>query len=634
MMIEEVVGFLKTVPPFQFLADEDLKSVAATITMEFYPRDTLILKQDGTASDALRIIKKGGVQVSMRTENGENVVIDQRGEGETFGLVSLIGKDRQKTSVIALEDTICYLVGREKVMELIDTRPAFTEYFLQTHFEKYIEKTYREMHTKSLFSGGSDRLLFTTRIGDLAGKKIVSVAESTSIREAAQVMSESRVSSVVVIDRAGLPSGIVTDRDLREKVVAKGRDAGEPVKNIMSTSLIRVDARDYCFEAVLKMIKYNIHHILVIREGSLAGVITNHDLMLLQGTSPLSLTKDIESRQTIEELIPVSGKINGIVGLLLQEGARASNIIKVITEINDRLVRKILEIAGRKFGPPPLDYCWIVFGSEGRKEQTFKTDQDNALIYADPGTPEEARAAEAYFERFCEFVNGSIMKCGFPPCPGGYMASNPVWRQPLGRWKEYFRDWIYTPTPDAILASVILFDFRPVYGASALGEALRDHLHETLRGHELFLKQLAQMAIRVRPPLGFFKTFVVEKTGEHKDELNLKFKCLAPFVDIVRLYSLETGTRETPTLERIEALKERHRVVTELGDEMESVFDFLTLLRIHHQYEQVKTGKIPDNFVNPDALTNLEKRTLKGACGFITRMQDAAAKEYSPGTVM
>jgi CBS domain-containing protein len=634
IILEEIVAFLRKVPPFQFLDDTDLETVARNLSLEFYPKGTVVLRQDGPPSDSLRIIKKGGVKVSMVSEDGGEVVIDIRGEGDTFGFLSLVGKDRVRSNVTTVDDTLCYLLGKEMVLKLLDSHLSFTEYFLKSHITKYIDRTYREMQDKNLFYGGSDRLLFTTQVGEMAIKTVVSTGEETTVRDAAAIMSENRISSLVIMNRDGTPAGIVTDRDLREKVVARGRDVGEPIRNIMSTSLIRVDSRDFCFEAVLKMLKYNIHHILVVKEGALSGVITNHDLMLLQGTSPLSLTKDIEYQQTLEGLVPVSKKINGIVGLLLKEGARASNITRVIAEINDRLVRKILEIAERRFGKPPVAYCWITFGSEGRKEQTFKTDQDNALIYEDPRSPEEATAAEAYFEAFTTFVNGVLKQCGFPSCPGGYMASTQAWRQPLRRWIEYFQEWIYTPTADAILFSTILFDFRPLAGDVQLGERLRSRLHETLRGHELFLKHLANMAVRLRPPLGFFKTFVVEKSGEHKDELNLKFKCIAPFVDIVRIYSLEQGVTETSTLDRIDALKGKHSVVTELGDEMKQVFDFLMLLRIHHQYEQVKSGKEPDNFVNPDRLSNLERKTLKEACRFISRLQDSLAKEYDPGTVM
>jgi CBS domain-containing protein len=628
MILEDVVAFLKKVPPFQFLEEADLLAVARNLSMEFYPKGMVILEQDGPPSDSLRIIKKGGVKVSMVSEDGGEVVIDYRGEGDTFGFLSLVGKDRVRSNITAVDDTLCYLLGKEMLLKLLDSNLAFTEYFLKSHITKYIDRTYREMQDKSMFYGGSDRLLFTTQVGDMAIKEVVSVQEETAIREAAQIMSENRISSIVIMNRNNLPSGIVTDRDLREKVVAKGRDVQEPIKNIMSTSLIRVDARDYCFEAVLKMLKYNIHHILVIKDGNLTGVITNHDLMMLQGTSPLSLTKDIESQQTIEGLIPVSKKINGIVGLLLKEGAKASNITKVITEINDRLVRKIMEFAERKFGRPPVPYCWIVFGSEGRKEQTFKTDQDNAIIYADPATEAQAEAAKKYFSSFAEFVRDGLIQCGFPLCPANYMASNPLWCQPLKVWKKYFSTWVATPTPDAVLNSVTFFDFRPMCGESGLADALRDHLIDILKDEKIFLGYLANMAIRNTPPIGFLKSFVVEKGGEHKDELNLKVKGIALLVDIIRLFALEKGIRETSTLERLETLRDKHTIVTEYGDDFEHAFEFIMLLRIHHQYAQISSGQTPDNFINPNRLSNLEKRSIKEAFQLVSKVQDLIIERY------
>ncbi len=628
MIMEDVVAFLKKVPPFQFLDDADIQAVARNLSLEFYPKNMVILKQDGAPSDALRIIKKGGIKVSMVSEDGGEVVIDYRGEGDTFGFLSLVGKDRVRSNITAVEDTICYLLGKEMLLKLLDSHLSFTEYFLKSHITKYIDRTYSEMQDKSMFYGGSDRLLFTTRVGDMAIKEVISAREEMPIREAAQIMSEDRISSLVITDRNDLPSGIVTDRDLREKVVAKGRNVSEPVKNIMSTTLIRVDDRDYCFEVVLKMLKYNIHHILVIRDGKLAGMVTNHDLMMLQGTSPLSLTKDIESQQTIEGLIPVSKKINNIVGLLLKEGAKANNITKVITEINDRLVRKVVEFAERRLGRPPVPYSWIVFGSEGRKEQTFKTDQDNAIIHADPETDREAEEARNYFAALAEYVRDGLIQCGFPLCPANYMATNHQWRQPLRTWKKYFSTWISTPTPDAVLNSVAFFDFRHMAGDASLAEQLRDYLNAQLKDQKVFLGYLANMALRNTPPIGFFKSFVVEKDGEHKDELNLKVKGIAPLVDIVRLFALEKGARETSTLERIETLRSRHTIVEEYADELEQAFEFITLLRIHHQYSQVSSGERPDNFINPNKLSNLEKRSIKEAFQLISKVQDLIIERY------
>jgi CBS domain-containing protein len=313
---------------------------------------------------------------------------------------------------------------------------------------------------------------------------------------------------------------------------------------------------------------------------------------------------------------------------LLKEGAKASNITMVITEINDRLVRKVLECAERKHGKPPVAYCWIGFGSEGRKEQTFKTDQDNAIIMADPANEAEAEAAKKYFSAFAEFVRDSLLQCGFPPCPANYMASNPQWCQPLKVWKKYFSTWISTPTPEAVLNSVAFFDFRPMYGETSLAEMLRDHLNALLKDEKVFLGYVANMAIKNQPPIGFFKYFVVDKGGAHKDELNLKIKGLAPLVDILRLFALEKGIRETSTMERIETLRSKHTIVEEYADDLEQAFEFITLLRIHHQYAQVSSGQAPDNFINPNRLSNLERRSIKEAFQLVAKIQAMIIELY------
>lgn len=630
MIAEDVIVFLKNVPPFQFLDEETLQSIVGGLSLEYYPKGATILHQDGPPSEYLHIIKKGGVKVFIKPDKGDNVVIDYRSEGDCFGLLSLVGGDKSRANIIAVDDTICYLLDKAAVMKLVDAVPAFTEFFLKNFLNKFIDKTYSEMRNKSLLYGGGDKVLFSTPVGEVATKNVKSASNTISIREAAEIMSENRYSSLVLVDEEDVPVGIVTDRDLRDKVVAKGRSADERISDIMSVSLIKADARDYCFEALLKMVRYNIHHLLVVDQGKLAGIVTNHDLMMLQGTSPISLARELESQHTIDGLVHAAQKTNEIVGLLLKEGAKASNITRIITEVNDRLLKKILEIAEKQFGSPPLRYCWIILGSEGRKEQTFKTDQDNALIYEDPMTEQEEADARTYFTVFSAFVRDSLLKCGFPRCPANYMASNPDWCQPAKVWKKYFSSWVYTPNAEAVMKSLIFFDFRPVYGDFGLADSLRDFLRSFLKGQMIFLGYMANMIIKNAPPVGFFKSLIVEKSGEHKDELNLKIKGIAPLVDMIRLFSLEKGIKETSTLERLAALREKHTIVREYADELEHAFEFIMLLRIQKQFEQIEAGRVPDNFINPKELSNLERKTMRESFALISKMQDIIIERYKP----
>jgi len=630
MLTDEVFDFLKKVPPFQFLDDAGLREVATGIMIDFYPKGTMILHQDGPPSEYLRVIKKGGVKVYIKPDSGDEVIIDYRSEGDSFGLLSMVGKDRSRANVLAIEDTICYLIRPVMVTKLLDGSPAFTEYFLKSFLNKYIDKTYTEMHNKSLLYGGGEKLLFTTPVGEVASKEVMTARQDISIRRGAEMMSQRRCSSLVIVDDEGAPSGIVTDRDLRDKVVSKGRNVEDRIETIMSVSLIKAEARDYCFEALLKMVRYNIHHLLVVDEGRLKGILTNHDLMMLQGISPISIAKEIESQHTVDGLVPVAAKVNEVVAILLKEGAKAGNITRIITELNDRLLRKILSITEKRFGPAPVKYCWITFGSEGRKEQTFRTDQDNAIIYEDLDSEALEAGVKTYFREFTAAVRDGLLRCGFPPCPANYMANNPQWCQPLSAWKKYFSTWIYTPTPDAVLYSLIFFDFRPIYGEAAFAETLRDAMRKMLDGQMIFLGYMANMIIKNTPPVGFLRSFIVEKSGEHKNELNLKVKGIAPIVDIVRLFSLEKGIKETSTLERIAALRDKHTILKEYADELEQAFEFIMLLRIHNQVEQIEAGREPDNFINPDGLSNLEKKSIKESFNLITKLQDIIIERYKP----
>lgn len=488
------------------------------------------------------------------------------------------------------------------------------------------------MDDKSLLYSGGNKVLFTTHLSELITGRVVTASREATIREAAEIMSRNKISSIILLDPLdNTPAGIITDKDLRDRVVAKDRSVQDRVGSIMSSALIKTEASDYVFEALLKMIQFNIHHLLVVERGELKGILTNHDLMMLQGIFPLSIVREIERHESVEGLIPAAGKINRIVDLLIKEGSKARNIVRIITEINDRLLRKLLEITERGLGPPPLDYCWIVFGSEGRREQTFKTDQDNAIIYDDPKTPEDAARAVNYFGAFALRMREALIKCGFPPCPGNYMASNPLWCQPLKVWREYFFRWINEPTPEAILSSLIFYDFRPMNGNIALAEALRSYIGQAIRNKKLFLAKMAEVITMQRPPLGFWGGIAVGKKGLHKGKLNLKEAGIGLFAGALRLFALEKGLSSTSTMERLRELKDTHNLVEQYCEEIEQAFEFLMSLRIRHQLEQIESDQEPDNYINPESLSILERGTLHESLKLISLIQDFIVEEYKQG---
>jgi CBS domain-containing protein len=626
MKNDDAFTFLRQTPPFSFVEEAALTCIIKDLSPVFYRKGQVILRQNGPAAEHLILIISGSVRVSVSTNEDEQVLVDTRTPGEFFGMRSFLFGDISLDTIVAAEDTSCYRIPRETVLGLLKTNAQFSEFCLRSLLKRLMHMAYKEMHDRTLLYGGGDKLLFTNILSDLASRKVITASENASIREAAKIMEDNNIGSLILLDEDGLPSGMVTDRDLRNKVVSRGRDIEGRVGDIMSVVLIKSEERDHCFEALMKMMRYNIHHVLVVGKGELKGILSSHDLMMLQGASPLFLAREIESQDTLDGLVPAALKINRTITILIREGAKASTITRIITEINDRLLKKILEITESRMGPPPVSYCWIVFGSEGRKEQTFKTDQDNAIIYED--TADRSSGAAEYFAEFASRMKDALARCGFPPCSADYMASNPEWRQPLSVWKKYFSDWINIPTPEAVLRSLIFFDFRFVHGDQLLAERLRAFLGHAIKDKTMFLAHMAGVVVKNRPPIDFLGKFRLEKSGANKGTFNIKIKGLCPIIDAARLSALEEKVYLTSTVERLSELKDCPCTVGPFTGELELAFEFLMSLRLRHQYQQIQNGLEPDNYIDPQNLAELERSMLKSTFKLIEEVQEKAMKKY------
>ena len=587
------------------------------MALEFFPKHTVILSARHPASESLYVVHKGAVKLALRSQVGKQLVLDMRSEGEIFGLLSIMSKDLARLDVTAIEDTLCYRIPADEIQRLISANAEVSNYLLRTSVTRYMDRSLQELRTQTGLMGDTERLLYSLAVSEVPASPVLLCAQDTTIHDAAQQLSQSRATCLFVVDSHGVAIGIVTDRDFADKVVAKALPLERKVAEIMSQPVVAVESSERLFHALLAMVSRNIHHVLVTRQGTPIGVLTAHDLMVLQGKSPLNVVRFIETQSNVKDLAAAQNRIAGLLPLLLREGAKASHVTRVVAEVNDRVMVKILQFAEAKLGPPPVPYCWVVLGSEGRREQTFKTDQDNALIYADSG--DEAGNRE-YFAQLAAFVQDALATCGYPPCTGNYMASNPRWRQPLTTWTNYFQAWIREAELHGTEDALLFFDMRPVAGDCTLFQFLAAAKREALKEAGMFKSVLACIATTHKPPLGFFRNFVLERSGEHKDQLDLKLFGTGPIVNAARVFAVDAGIEHTNTLDRLSALSAAEEEPSLFAD-LQEAFEFLILLRIECQLREVREGKPLSNYVSPDALTHLQRSLLKESFRTTARAQ-------------
>lgn len=630
---EVAVEFLMDIMPFNTLDDATLYTVAQHCRIDFFPKGTRLFTAGETEVAHLYLIQRGGVKSFITDEEGEITLKDYRGEGAVFGALAIINGTTANLDVETVEDTFCFLIPRGIFLGLIKGQPGFAQYYLKSFSEKVVKTAYTELRRHKWTRRGEDDLyLFSMHAEDLI-KALRKIEETATIQQAAAEMTRQRVGSLLIY-RQGNPEdivGIITDRDLRTKVIAKGLDYSIPVERIMSSPVQTVLSQAICFEVLLKMMSTNIHHLAVERGGRVIGVITSHDIMLQQGHSPYYLFKEIISQSAIVGLYPLAQKIPDMIRNLIKEGGKAGNITRMIAVLNDHILERMLTLLQEELGQPPVPYCWLLMGSEGRREQTFRTDQDNAIIYADPKDEAQKKAAEEYFQKFASRAIDHLVNCGYPLCPGDIMARNPKWCQPYSAWCQYFDRWIAAPDPQELLNAMIFFDFRPGFGDRSLADNLRDYLNAATRRQEIYLLHMARDCFSSRAPLSFFKTFIVEKNGEHKNTLDIKRQGITPFVNFARIFALKHGVKETNTLARLNVLGEEGHISKSVWQAASEAYELQMQMRLVHQLFQIDNGIIPDNYINPANLTELEKRMLKEAFSVIDRLQGILKSEFPVG---
>ncbi len=626
----QVIAFLSGILPFSFLPDHELETISKKLALVHYAKGTLLFVQGSSMVDHLYIIQKGAVERYIE-ENGAKNLRGMLGEGDIYGGISmLINNGISVRTVFVSENTYFYILPKDSFLRLCRDYDNFSEYFTDTFGKRMIDRSYAAIIKSNTGPAEEASQFFNLPVETIYHANLLFCEAHTPIQEAAASMSRQGCSSIFVKSTGGDFTGVVTDNDLRKKVIARGFDITKPVSDIMSSPLHTIPANAMVSEALLEMMDTNLKHLAVTdAHGKVVGVVTNSDILSAQEQSPFFIIREITAASTIDEIIRKQKRIPRLIHNMINSGAKSRLVTKLITKISDAILNKLIRFAMEKLGPAPCEFAFMVLGSEGRMEQTLKTDQDNAIIYTDMDGP-DAETGKDYFLKLGEQVCSWLDQAGYAFCKGNVMAQNPKWCQPISTWKSYFKSWIRVSTGKDLLEAAIFFDFRGAYGDMGLVNELRLYLFETLTGWSRFFRDLAANALGFKPPIGFFRNFVVESKGEHRHKFNIK-NAMTPIVDFARINALHHNIADTNTQERIYQLHLKKILNQNEYDELNQAYNYLMQQRLLCQINQIEKGKTPENYINPKKLSRIEQTLLKEIFKRIEGVQTRLNLDFTGG---
>jgi CBS domain-containing protein len=605
----DVAGFLRGYPPFDGLTEEQLQRIGGSVEVEHFAEGDVVLEQGGSPAQALYIVRKGAVAL---LDGG--IVVDLVGEGEIFGELSLLTGEQPTLTVRANEDTLCYLVPARFAEELLAT--GVGRNLVLGRMRRRIQAIRERAESGVL--GPQYR-----EVRSLVRREPVLCAPDATVAEAASKMADERVSCLLIPMRGG--TGILTDRDLRTRVVAARRDYATRIEDVATFPARTLSAGAMAGEALLEMFAGGVHHFpLVEKDGRIIGVVTDTDLMGLGRFTPFAIRSGIERATDPDEAVDVSKDLPNVVLALVESSADPIAVGHVVALVVDALTRRLLELAMVKLGDPPVPWAWLALGSAARQEQALHTDQDHAMAF-DPGDrpPEEL---DPYFAEVAELVTAGLEAAGLPRCKGDAMATNPALRRPVRGWIESFHRWMNDSGREGSVLTSIVFDYRRVAGPLDMEPVLDDEVHNA-RSNTAFLHHLARRALDAAPPTGFFGNVVVEDKGEHAGTLDVKRRGITTIGNLARTYAVQAGMTNKRTLERLRVAADAGKLAAADAQDLEEAFRYLWEVRLRHQAQQVRDGKDADDFVDPTTLGPVARRGLREAFRVIRRAQSTLALE-------
>jgi len=610
--LQEILDYLKQHPPFAMLDTDNLQSLTRTVTIRYLRRGDVFPPEQHTEA-AFYLVRSGAIEC----RDNKGALVDQLGEGDTFAVSCL--SDAAAPSASAIEDSLVYAIPCRLINTLRASSSDFNQYFAELSQRLKIAVT----QSRTEMSAGVEQCL-----QDIISDTVCTVSIGTSIADCANIMTANNTSAVI-ITHSHEPVGILTDKDLRSRCLAKGIDTTTPVQDIMSRELCMIDARATLADALLLMTQKQIQHLPVLQGQQVIGCLTAADVIRHIGTNAVSLALDIKQAGSVEELKNISEQLPALQQQLVLSGMSPERLGETFSSLTDAITQRLIALAEEKLGPAPVAYVWLAGGSQGRNEQTSHSDQDNALLIDDAMQPGDTD----YFTELSRFICDGLNACGYVYCPGEAMAMNEKWRQTSSVWLQYFQDWIEKPDKQALMLSSIFFDLRPVAGDRSLYESLQQDILAKTKANGIFISYMVANALTHRPPLGFFRNFVLIHDKHHDHTLDIKHRGIVPLVDIARVLALSAGIAEVNTIRRLRAVQAAGELSQQMCDDLLGALTYITQLRNRHQARQIATGKSADNFLDPASLAGLERGYLKDAFTIIKEMQQVLEQRHQTGLI-
>ena len=624
--IHGTMEFLRKYPPFNQMEAAHLAFLVENCQLRFYAAGDSIIKPSDGPIEYFYIVKQGLVHGERphSSKDGKETTFAIT-TGECFPLAALIGERATRTEHLAAQDCFCLLLNKPAFIKLFTLSSPLRDFALRG-VSSLLDQVNQQVQLHATQTLGAQYSL-EARLGELAMQQPVSCRPQTPLREAVRLMHEQHVGSMVITDEQRKPLGIFTLRDLR-RVVADGcSDLNQPIAQLMTQQPFALSPQASAFDAAMAMTERHIAHVCLVEHGRLCGVISERDLFSLQRVDLVHLARSIRHAGKLETLAALRSDIQQLVDHMLAHGASSTQITQLITQLNDHTVCRVIELGIEALGDPGVPFTWLCFGSEGRREQTLYTDQDNGILF-DATDATEAAAIRARLLPLATHINNALAECGFSLCKGQIMASNPELCLSRSEWSRRFNGFVREATAENLLASSIYFDLRVVWGSEDGCRQLQQELLDLVADSPLFQRMLADNALRQKPPVGRLRDFVVARKGAEKDTLDLKVQGLTPFVDGARLLALANGISVSNTPERLRLLVEQEVIDAQDGAAYAEAYHFIQQTRLQQHQLQTRGGLPFSNRLDPDSLNQLDRRILRESFRQAQRLQSSLALRY------